>query len=78
MKNYSHRSEKLDAFINKNVRVTFFDDSWSEGVLLFKEKLEPPLYLPCQRYYVLQNNGVYMGFAKTTVKRIENIKRELS
>lgn len=71
---YSHRSEKLDVFINKNVRVTFFDNSWNEGVLLFKEKLEPPLYLKNNCYYVLQNNGVYMGFAKSTVKCIEKIE----
>ncbi len=75
---YTHRSEKLDAFLGQNVKVKFYDGSWVEGVLGFTEKFEPPRYLMPNRYNVLQNNGVYYSFLKSHVKSIENIKRELS
>jgi len=72
MKN-NHRSELLDVFIGQEVRVTFFDDSWNEGILCWKEKLEPPLYLKPKHYYITDARGGYMSFRKSHVKRIEKI-----
>lgn len=72
MKN-SHRSELLDLFIGQEVRVTFFDDSWNEGILCWKEKFEPPLYLKPKYYYITDARGGYIAFRKSHVKSIEKI-----
>lgn len=72
MKN-SHRSELLDLFIGQEVRVTFFDDSWNEGILCWKEKFEPPLYLKPKYYYITDARGGYIAFRKSHVKSIDKI-----
>ena len=72
MKN-SHRSEKLDAYLNQDVRITFKDREIAEGVLIWNEHCQPPLYLHGGCYYVLQNNGCYYRFAKYLVKSVERL-----
>lgn len=69
----THRSEKLDAFLNQRVRITFWDNVTKEGKLIFNAHYEAPLYLTAGRYFLLLNNGCYLRFAKSSVKQIEKI-----
>ena len=66
-----HRSEKLDSFLGQKVTVIFMDDQIAQGVLTWNDEIgKPPLYLSKKGYY-LQMNTCYLGFAKSTVKKIQ-------
>lgn len=67
----THRSDKLDSLLGKRVRITFYDSTIATGYLLFNKICTEPLYLKRGCYYVLQRNGVYLGFRKSHIKRVE-------
>ena len=69
----NHRSAELDALLNQRVRVTFCDNTQCEGILTWTEKFKPPMYLKPQTYHLLQDNGIYYGFRKSHIKRVEKI-----
>lgn len=64
-----HRSEKLDAFIGRSVRVYFTDGSRHEGILGFSEKLDINHGYRAGEYYLNKPQGAVI-FRKTHVKKI--------
>lgn len=70
---YSHRSIDIDAFLNKNVRVTFFDNSWSDGVLIWVDKPNLDKNIWHSGYYLIMDN-CNLHFVKSDVKRIKKIE----
>lgn len=66
------RSEKLDQFLNKQVKITFNDGDSRIGVLGWNEHLEPLMIIP-QYYYLRDQDGVYFTFRKSHVNKIREV-----
>lgn len=73
MKTYTHRSEKLDALLNKRVRITTKNNSIHEGILFYNEKCCEPLFLRSNMYYLRLDDGNYMGFFKRFLRRVKEV-----
>ena len=71
MKN-RHKSVKLDAFLNQRVIVTFIDNSWSEGVLIWADEPNLNKNMWHSGYYLMMDN-YYLHFVKSDVKHIGRI-----
>lgn len=69
----NRRSEKLDQYLNKQVKITFFNGRVIVGFFGWNEHLEPLMITP-ERYYLKCSNGVYITFRKTCVKSIKEVR----
>lgn len=69
----NRRSEKLDQYINKRVKITFADGDSRIGVLGWNEHLEPLMLIP-QRYYLKSSDWAYVSFRKSHVKSIKEVR----
>lgn len=73
MKN-KHRSEKLDSLLDEKVTITFRDGAILQGKLIWNDEIaKSPFYLSKQGYYLLTST-CYLGFTKSSVKKIEKYK----
>lgn len=72
---YNHRSEKLDALLNKKVKIVFWDDKTAKGILIWNERAgSPPRYLASRGYYLnLIGESGCLHFKKSHVKKIEKL-----
>lgn len=69
----NRRSEKLDQYLNKLVKITFIDGYSKIGVLGWNEHLEPLMLIP-QWYYLRFSDGTYFSFRKSHVKSIKKAR----
>ena len=69
----NRRSEKLDKYLNKLVKITFTDGDSRIGVLGWNERLEPLMLIP-QQYFLRDSVGVYLSFRKSHVKSIKEVR----
>lgn len=69
----NRRSEKLDQYLNKKVKITFIDGNIKIGVLGWNEHLEPLMIIP-QQYYLRFSDGTYLSFRKSHVKGIKKVR----
>lgn len=72
----THRSLTLDALLGEQVKITFTDGKVAFGALLYNEKCVAPKYLTRHMYYLIQESGIYYGFRKSNVKKIEKVDQE--
>ena len=66
-----HRSPLLDLYIDKDVKITFVNGKTVSGILVYTERYYAPLYLKPELYHLKQDNGIYYGFRKSHVRKIE-------
>lgn len=71
MKN-KHKNVKLDTFLNQKVKVKFTDNSWSEGVLIWRDTPDLFKNMRYSGYYLVMDN-YNLHFTKSDVKHIERI-----
>lgn len=69
----NRRSEKLDQYLNKQVKITFNDGDSRIGVFEWNEHLEPLMIIP-QMYYLRYSDGTYLSFRKSHVKSIKEVR----
>ena len=70
MKN-NHRSEKLDALLNRTVEIIFVDGSHLRGVLYDRDSaIKYTGQILCNTPYFIMLYGGCCGFYKSNVKRI--------
>ena len=69
----NRRSEKLDQYLNKRVKITFNDGDSRICVLGWNERLEPLMIIP-QQYYLIGSEGIYFSFRKSHVKSIKEAR----
>lgn len=66
------RSKKLDQYLNKNVKITFFNGNVIIGFLGWNEYYDKLMITP-KRYYLKCPDGVYTTFWETCVKSIKEV-----
>lgn len=69
----NRHSKELDELLNKRVRLTFYDSSTAEGVLIWNEGYKAPRYLMYEGYYICLENGQGFHFKKSHVIKVEQI-----
>lgn len=71
----NRRSDKLDKYLNKRVKITFTDGDSRIGVLGWNEHLEPLMIIP-QQYYLRNSDGIHFSFRKSHVKSIKEVRQK--
>ena len=69
----NRRSEKLDRYLNKQVKIIFNNGDSRIGILGWNEYFEPLMIIP-QQYYLKYSDGTYFSFRKSHVKSIRETK----
>jgi hypothetical protein len=69
----NRRSDKLDQYLNKRVKITYTDGDSRIGVLGWNERLEPLMIFP-QQYFLKGSDGAFISFRKSHVKSIKEVK----
>ena len=67
----NRRDARLDKHIGKRVTIIFWDGVTKTGVLSWENEYNPNRGLKPFMYYLLLDDGVYFGFRKSSITRIE-------
>ena len=68
----NRRSERLDQYLNKRVKITFFGGDVAIGILEFDRPYSGTTYR--SNKYSITCNGTHMFFRKSHVKSIKEVR----